>query len=196
MNSVIKVLGMDPSLSNWGIAHAELDLDTLKFKVVDLALVQTEPEKDKKLKKVVRKNSEDLERALLLHRGMTKACESAVMAFVEVPVGSQSARAMASYGVCVGVLAACPIPVVQVNPNEVKIAACGSRTATKHEMIEWAVAHQPSAPWLRRSGRLVDKNEHLADAVAAIQAGIETDDFQRLVAVLRRPLFDSLRATA
>jgi Holliday junction resolvasome RuvABC endonuclease subunit len=184
MSNIIRVIGMDPSLSNWGIAYAALDMQTLEFKVDDLELIQTEPEKDKKLKKVVRKNSEDLERAILLQRGMAKACERAVIAFAEVPVGSQSSRAMASYGVCVGVLAACSIPLVQVTPNEVKIAACGSRTATKHEMIEWAVTHQASAPWLRRSGRMVDKNEHLADAVAAIKAGIETDDFQRLVAVL------------
>ena len=41
----------------------------------------------------------------------------------------------------------------------------------------------PKAPWLRRkqSGQdvLVNKNEHLADAVAAIHTGMQTDQFRR-----------------
>lgn len=192
----LKVLGLDPSMSNFGIAKATLDLDTMKFTVDALHVVQTEPEKDKKVRKVVRKNSEDLERAQLLHKGAMEAVEGHFIAFVEVPVGSQSSRAMASYGVSLGVIAAVAnaMPVVQVTPTEVKMAGCGIKTATKGEMIEAMVAKYPDAPWPRytQNGKGFKKGdihageaEHLADALAAIEAGIGTDEFRRTIAVFK-----------
>lgn len=188
----LKVIGLDPSLSNFGIAKATLDIDTMTFTVDDLHVVQTEPEKDKKVRKVVRKNSEDLERAQLLHKGAMEAVEGHFIAFVEVPVGSQSSRAMASYGVSLGVIAAVAnaMPVVQVTPTEVKMAGCGIKTATKDEMIEAMVAKYPTAPWPMKVVKgvrtpIASKCEHLADALAAIEAGIGTDEFRRTIAVFR-----------
>lgn len=193
----VNVVGLDPSLSNFGIANVVLDLDTMTFDIKALTLLETQPEKDKKLKKQVRKNSEDLDRAQILHKGLIVGCKDAWIAIAEVPVGSQSARAMASYGVCIGILAACPIPLIQVTPNEVKIAATGIRTATKEEMIEWAMAKYPNAPWRlqtqngakHRKGDPKGDNEHLADAVAAIEAGIQTDQFQQIVAIMKGSMF-------
>lgn len=194
----MKIVGMDPSLSNFGIAIATLDIDTLKFTVDDLYVVQTEPEKDKKVRKVVRKNSEDLERAKLLHKGAMDATEGEVMmAFVEVPVGSQSSRAMASYGVSLGVIAAVAnkLPVVQVTPTEVKLAGCNIKTATKEEMIEAMVAKYPDAPWPMKVVKgiktpIASKCEHLADALAAIEAGIATDEFRKTLAMFKSmPMF-------
>lgn len=193
----MKILGLDPSMSNLGIAFATLDLDTMKFTVDDLQLVHTEAEKDKKARKVVRKNSEDLERAKLLHKGAMAATVDRWIAFVEVPVGSQSSRAMASYGMCLGVLAAVAnaMPIVQVTPTEVKVAGCGIKTATKDEMIEAMVAKYPDAPWPMKVVKgvktpIASKCEHLADALAAIEAGLDTDDFRRTVAVYKSmPMF-------
>lgn len=189
MANTIKIVGLDPSLSNFGIAQCTLDIDTLEFSVDNLILVETSPEKDKKVRKQVRKNSEDLDRAQALYGGMLLGCTGAKLAIAEVPVGSQSSRAMASYGVCLGVLAACPIPLVQVTPNEVKIAATNCKTATKEEMIEWANEKYPYANWLthKRGGQtvLTAKNEHLADAIAAVEAGIRTDQFQQILAMMR-----------
>lgn len=189
MSRLLKIIGMDPSMSNFGFASATLDMDTMLFTVDHLNLVSTEPEKDKKLKKAVRKNSEDLDRAQILHNGLIVGCRGHAIAIAEVPVGSQSSRAMASYGMCLGILAACPIPLIQVTPNEVKMAGAGVKTATKEEMIEWATGKYPSAPWLmqQRGGvnKYLGKNEHLADAVASIEAGIATDQFQQLIAMMR-----------
>ncbi len=193
----LKILGLDPSMSNFGIAKATLDIDTLKFTVDDLHVVQTEPEQDKKKRKVVRKNSEDLERAKLLHRGAMEALDGYVMAFVEVPVGSQSSRAMASYGVSLGVIAAVAnaMPVIQVTPTEVKVAGCGIKTATKDEMIEAMVAKYPDAPWPNKVIKgvktpIASKCEHLADALAAIEAGLATDEFRQTLAMLKSvPMF-------
>lgn len=193
----MKIVGMDPSLSNFGLAKCVLDLDTLKIEVEDLQVVKTEPEQDKKKRKVVRKNSEDMERAKLLYKGALAATEGAYMAFVEVPVGSQSARAMASYGASIAVCAAVALalPMIQVTPTEVKVAGFGKKTATKEEMIEAMVAKYPNAPWPTQTIKgvtsvVASKAEHMADALAAIEAGIATDEFRQTMAVLRSsPLF-------
>lgn len=188
--NLIHVVSFDPSLSNWGICKASIDIDTMQVHAIhDLILVKTTPEKDKTMKKLVRKNSEDLERGRALYRGMVEHCKGAAIAIAEVPVGSQSARAMASYGMCCGVLAACPLPLIEVTPNEVKLAAVGHRQAAKEEMIEWGMAKYPLAPWIMKTLKGQQSptaaNEHLADAVAALHAGIETQQFAQAAAMLR-----------
>lgn len=187
----MNIVGCDPSLRNFGIVNAILDTDTLEFDVTSMKLVESED--NAKKAKTVRKNSDDLRRARLLHEGFQLACQGASFAFVEVPVGSQSARAMASYGMCIGVLASCPISMIQVTPTEVKLAMTGIKTATKDEMIEAAVAKHPEAKWLTRKSKgeltLLAANEHLADATGAIVAGIRTDEFKNAIA-----MFKSLKA--
>lgn len=200
--TTMQIVGLDPSLSNFGVAKVTLDLDTLKFTVDELIVVKTEPEKDKKARKVVRKNSEDLERAKLLYKGAMDATDHAWMAFAEVPVGSQSSRAMASYGVCLGVLAAVALklPMIQVTPTEVKVVATNCKTATKGEMIEAMMKKYPDAPWpMRKAGGVMVPNagecEHLADAVAAIEAGMATDEFRNVMAVYKSSPFLKLATT-
>lgn len=177
----IKVVGMDPSLNNWGNVVGMLDIDTLKLEILSMTLVETDPGKAK----TVRKNSDDISRSRILTEGRDVACEGATVAFCEVPVGSQSARAMASYGICVGVLGGCPVPLVELTPYEVKIAAVNHKQAAKEEMIEWATALYPNAPWLKHNGKFVLKNEHLADAIATIHAGIKTEQFAAVLRMLR-----------
>jgi hypothetical protein len=190
MSNAIKIVGLDPSLSNFGITHATLDIDTLEVTVDSFGLTKTTNEKSKAVKKVVRKNSEDLDRAQLLHEGLLEACKGRSLAFVEMPVGSQSSRAMASYGICLGVLAACPIPMIQVTPTEVKVAGTGIKTATKEEMIEAAIEQFPNAPWpMKKVGGvqspIASQCEHLADASFAIKAGLKTDQFLSIRSMFR-----------
>lgn len=181
---IINLVSFDPSLRNWGCVNATLDTSNNVVTVTGMSLVETSEAAS--AKKGVRQNSQDVSSSALLHDGMNAACEGMSLAFAEVPVGSQSARAMASYGICCGVLGGCPLPLIQVTPTEVKKAAVGHGTATKEEMIEWAVAKHPEAPWLRvkSTGKLLGKNEHLADAVAAIYAGIKTAEFKSAIAML------------
>lgn len=179
MNKMM-VLGIDPSLRNFGYALAELDMSNMCFDIKELLLVETEATK---LKKVVRKNSDDLERCRIHATALREMQKKAQIAFVEVPVGSQSARAMMSYGACVALLGTIDIPLIQLTPREVKMAAVGAPDATKREMIDWAAGKFPRADWLRKAGRLIDKNEHLADAVASINAGLVNEDFRALVAM-------------
>lgn len=104
----------------------------------------------------MRQNSTDVDVARQLYEGAITAGLGAKACFVEVPVGSKSARAMASYGVCVGVLGglrASGTPFFEVTPTEVKVTSVGKKTATKEEMIAWAMAKHPEAPGpCRRKG--------------------------------------------
>jgi len=181
----IRVVGQDPSLRNWGLAVGTFDLDSKKLSIELLDLTNPVLPTGKQ----VRQNSLDLECAFQLYQGAVAAATGAHAVFVEVPVGSQSARAMASYGVCVGVLGALRangIPFFEVTPAEVKLAGYGRKTATKQEMIKWAMAAHPEAnsPMYKQQGALVvseAKAEHMADAVAAIYAGLACNSFKQML---------------
>lgn len=182
----IPVVGFDPSLNNWGIAEAELDLQDGFLSTPTLSLVQP---RDDDGKKKVRRNSLDLQRAEELMTGAMAAAERAKMVFVEVPVGSQSARAMASYGICIGVLGAIRsrgVPLIEVSPDENKKIFTGSKTASKKEMIGRAMELYPNANWPLHGGKVSEaKAEHMADAIAAIHAGVQTPMFQSLLRLYR-----------
>lgn len=188
----LKVVGFDPSLRNWGVAVGVYDTETRRLTIEQLDVIQPVLPTGKQ----VRQNSEDLEAARQLSIGARPYTEGAQAIFVEVPVGSQSARAMASYGICVGVLGglrAQGIPFFEVTPTEVKMAAVGKKTATKEEMIQWAITHHPFAPWpyyTQKDNRLLShaKAEHMADATAAIEAGIRSQPFQQLLPFLASTL--------
>jgi Holliday junction resolvasome RuvABC endonuclease subunit len=184
----IRVVGQDPSLRNWGLAVGTYDLETKKLVIDTLDLTNPELVKSKQ----VRQNSFDLESAFQLYTGAVAAAQGAHAVFVEVPVGSQSARAMASYGICVGVLGALRangIPFFEVTPTEVKLAAVGNKTATKQDMIKWAMAAHPEANWptyQQKGSTMVSeaKAEHMADAIAAIYAGLSCNSFQQMLPFL------------
>lgn len=181
----IELIGMDVSMRNFGFAKAVYDTETGAIEVVDLNLAETKPA-DKATKKKIRQNCLDLDAAKEMQHAMVEQCKGMTLALVEVPVGSQSARAMMSCGLCIGVLSSCPIPIIPVTPTQVKKAGFGVASATKEEQIEWATEKYPDAPWMRvkSTGKLLGKNEHLADAVAAIHAGVETEEFKALIAII------------
>jgi Holliday junction resolvasome RuvABC endonuclease subunit len=169
-------------MSNFGMVKGHLDMTSGAFFPDDIQLIETKP--DTKNKKTVRKNSDDLNRAKAIFDGMTEFIADVEIVFVEIPVGSQSARAMASYGMCIGILSSIQKSFVQVTPLEVKIAATGKKTATKAEMINWATTLYSKVNWFTRKLKGVEtvtnKNEHLADAIAAIHAGCKTEQFKQM----------------
>ena len=179
----LRVAGLDPSLRNWGIALGDIQGDALHVNNVQVVnpVLPTG--------KMVRQNSLDLASAFQLYEQTVLAIKYADVVFVEVPVGSQSARAMASYGICVGVLGAVRASgsaFFEVTPTEVKMATVGKKTASKNEMIHWATDQHPEAPWptYQRNGEklLSDaKAEHMADAIAAIYAGCRLETFKQLL---------------
>lgn len=176
----IPVVGFDPSLRSWGIAEAKLDLDTGFLDTPILSLVQP---KDM-VGKQVRQNSNDLHLSEQLAGPVLAAARRAKVIFVECPVGSQSARAMASYGICLGILGtvrATGIPFIEVTALESKLVFTGNKEATKAQMISEAVKLYPEANFPQERGRIVAKAEHVADAIAAIHSGVTTPVFRNLL---------------
>lgn len=176
----IKIGGFDPSMKNFGMVKGDLDLDTGVLTNLELKLQETSVDKEAKS---VRKNSQDLSRARKLYKSMSEFFKDVDVVCVEVPVGSQSANAMKSYGVCVALVSTLPL-VIQVTPSEVKLVATNSKTASKADMIKWATSLYPDADWckVKRKGVLTitDKNEHLADALGALYSGVKTDQFNQI----------------
>lgn len=189
MHNSIRVVGLDPSLRNWGVSKGSFDLYTNKLTVDTLDVINPVLTKNKQ----VRQNSLDLESAKQLFGQVYTHIKDAHVVCVEVPHGSQSARAMASYGICVGVLGAIrasAVPFIEVSAAEVKLGSVGKKTATKQEMIQWATNNHPEAPWptYKEHGKdLISeaKAEHMADAIASIYAGRETNQFQQLIQILK-----------
>ena len=182
--AVLKVLGLDPSLNNWGIAAGTYDTVTKKRTIKHVNVIQRIKDDSKR----VRQNSKDLEAARRILEGLKPYLDEKPVIFVEVPIGSQSARAMASYGICVGILGsirALGIPFFEVTPTEVKLAATGDKNATKADMIAYGLREHPEANWPRkRDGSVVSATaEHMADASAAIDAGLSGNEFNQFAAM-------------
>lgn len=190
--SVINILGIDPAICNTGLAIGRYNLDTGELDIKRVSLVQTENAAGK----TVRKASDDYRRARAMLFGICRFIKEhgATFAVAEVPTGTQSARGAMSNGICCGVLAGVPLPLIEVSPTEVKLASAGKKTATKDEIIAWAVKRWPDAGWMRherngatyKKGDLMKDNEHMADACAAIAAGIETTQFAQAIALMAR----------
>lgn len=190
---IIPVVGFDPSLTHWGISEANLDL--VGGFLTGPLLSVVEPEKLKH--KQIRQNSVDLYVSEQLALAALAAARRSKAVFVECPVGSQSARAMASYGICMGILGAIRaegIPLIEVTAFEVKKAATGNKNATKQDMIDWGVKTYPEANWpvYEQSGKgfkkgdIHSKSEHVADGLGAIHAGVMTPTFQQLMRLFER----------
>lgn len=182
--SHIKILAVDPSLRGFGMSMFNFHIDSMHLDLLDMKLVVTANEAGKD----VRKSSDDLRRARELHQAFTDWAKLSDICISEVPSGAQSARAMLMNGVMVGLLASCPVPLIEVQPKEVKKAIAGRVSVSKEEIIEWAVKQFPDAPWKRykRHGEmhLSDNNEHLADACGIAYAGVRTQQFRQLAAAL------------
>lgn len=172
-------------MAGWGIAEANLDLSDGMLSVPILEVVDSEVPKNKQ----VRQNSTDLQRAEQLAVKALAAGRKAKVVFAEVPVGSQSANGMKAYGMVVGILGSLRaegVQIIEVTANEVKLAFTNNKNATKAEMIAAGLALYPEANWPRykEKGQMlisVSKAEHVADAIAAIHAGVQTPVFQNLM---------------
>lgn len=187
----LDALGIDAAFANMGFARVKLLVDSqlrVTIECMGLRLVETEVIEDRK---VVRKSSTELRRARELTAALSEESDlnfQPAFVFAEVPSGSQSAQAARALGIAVGVLASCRAPIIEVSAHDVKEAVLGRRgkgkMPTKAEVIAWAMARWPAAHWLRGNSKgkrdaILAKNEHLADALAAVYAGVQTAEFRR-----------------
>lgn len=175
----LNIVGIDISMNNLGAAIATYDTSTNKLQITQVGTFCPVVPKTK----TVRQNSKDLEQAQQLFKALKKVTADAHIICAEVPHGSQSARAMASYGICVGVLGALrasSCTFIEVTAAEVK-AIVGKKDATKKEVISWVKQYHPEAPLETFRGAInLSKAEHQADAIVAIHAAMKTDVFKSM----------------
>lgn len=180
---VFKVLGLDPSLRNWGIAQCKYSED-LGLHDMSVSLIHTDPVKEK-----MPKNHKDLASAFDIATEIKQFIKHTDIVLVEAPVGSQSSRAMASYGIVMGLLGAIKasgLPMIIVTPRDVKKALTNNPEASKNQMIDKAFKLWPGAGWPLHKSRglsvpIASKSEHMADAIGALYAGLKNPEFKKLI---------------
>jgi Holliday junction resolvasome RuvABC endonuclease subunit len=136
--SIINILGIDPSLTATGWSVIAVNTDTRQIeRVIAVGLIETAPTKIKS----VRKSSDALERSRKIRSEILAviAQHNIKLAASEVPSGAQSASACYAFGIVVGLLAALPVPLIEVTPTEVKLATCGNKIADKEDIVRWAL---------------------------------------------------------
>jgi Holliday junction resolvasome RuvABC endonuclease subunit len=182
--ALIKVMGLDGSLQNFGIAIGTIDTDSKKLVSVDeLILSKTLKSTDKKVKRA----DDDFNRFAQHYDQIRTLVENygIVTIYAEIPSGAQDARAAFAFGGVTALLAALSYDrtVVTVTPAEVKLAAAGWKHADKEDVIAAIHGCYPTAPWItsKRPNAmciehdglyLTNANEHLCDAVGTILAGL------------------------
>jgi Holliday junction resolvasome RuvABC endonuclease subunit len=176
---------IDPSMSHTAVVVFDVNPDTLVAKVIHSDTINTEKGKNKQ----VRASSDAISRCRSLYEGTQDILSqyNPDLVFAETPTGSQSANGMKSYGIACFLLATISPAPIEVTPTEVKKASVGTKTASKAEMIAWAFEKHPELQWkLDKSGSpQITTEEHKADAVAVLYAGMKTPDFNRIIGVYR-----------
>jgi Holliday junction resolvasome RuvABC endonuclease subunit len=181
----MKFVSIDSSLANTGIAIGTIEKDK-SVKAEKIFLHETK----KTTNKQVRASSDSIARGrstfMFLREILTTWKPDFI--FVETPSGSQSSAGMKSYGMTCQLIAGLEPKPIEVTPDEVKKASVGKKTASKKEMMDWAYNLFPDLEWdiNKSTGQLKNKNEHMADAVAIVYAGIKTDDFVRVFEIINK----------
>lgn len=195
--STIRLLGLDPSLTSTGWSVLEIDTDKREIvNVVAMGTIKTAPTKNKKM----RKSSDDLARAKSIAQGLGQVIKehNIKLAASEIPSGAQSASAAKAFGIVIGLLGWLPVPILEVTPREVKLAACDSAVADKEDIMRWALTVTEGTPvhmeWktgrknefeIEHDGKYLAKTmEHQADSIAVGHTAAKGEEFRNIAGVL------------
>lgn len=129
-----------------------------------------------------RKAELDIRSATMLYEGVSEFIEGSDIVTVEVPTGSQDAKAATARGVCLGVIGSVRTDkFIYVTPQSVK-KIIGKPDATKAEVVQWASERHPEAPWPKWGNKInISQAEHMADAIVSIYAAAQTKEFKQLI---------------
>lgn len=171
---LVDIVGLDPSLRNWGLSRAVLDTESNLISVSETKIIKTKQLPCKKTKQ----NTKDLISAAELFIGLKTFIKPSDILCVEVPHGSQSSRAMVSYGVCIGILGVISThysKLIQVSANDVKkiVKIDPEHNPDKDDMINWVRLHHPEAKLPNSLNA-----EHICDSIIAIHAALLKDQLQ------------------
>lgn len=169
---MINILGLDPSFRNWGWSMARVNSSVLMFD--DCGVITSSPSKED-----IPQNQKDIASCLQLYPGLLALTKKADIICIEAPHGSQSSRAMVSYGVCMAYIAA----ITHLNPNVVLVSAndvkrvVGLKNPSKRDVINWVINTHSDIIIPKQLNRA----EHICDSIAAIHAAMQTNQFKELL---------------
>lgn len=179
----IRIAGLDPSLRNWGISNALWYPQTGELYIEQISVISTMFATRLNLPK----NLKDCAASQTLYKENNRLIGNSDIIVAEIPIGSKSASAMVSYGICVGVLGAVStdIPLMRVTPMDVK-KVVGNGDITKQDVMEWVIDKHPELNPPTRFVRnnevlLTGKFEHMADSIVAIHAALAKNEFYTLL---------------
>lgn len=175
-NKKLKLLGFDPSMSNWGVAAGiyHTDMESLEIKYTNtISPVST-----------LSTNKRDVSIAAQLFTALDPLIKQADVICVEVPTGSQGFRPAVNYAMCctlVGVISTYGVPIIQVSPQDVK-SVVGASSASKRDVVEWVNEAHPEIALPHHKGRLnVEASNHYCDAIVAIHAALTKPDLIKII---------------
>jgi Holliday junction resolvasome RuvABC endonuclease subunit len=169
------VLGIDPGFATCGLAA--VDVTPGAERVVELQVVRTEKSK-RKLD--VRASDDNVRRASELEAALSVCCSRhrpVALACDWPRDATTSAKVGIAWGVVVAVAHRFAIPIVQASPQaqrRIKQALCGSKTATKDDVILAIEQRFPGVQWPEPPSL----REHAADAAAAVLACMDSSALQ------------------
>lgn len=178
----ITFVAIDSSLANTGVAVGFIENEDIVIEKINL--VSTSKDKTKQ----IRVSSDTVNRCRQTHRFVLNILNEVKpdVIFVETPSGSQMANGMKNYGATCQLIAALEPEPFEVTPIEVKVGSVNDKTASKQKIINWAYNLYPSLGWLFHAGKLQDKNEHMADAIAIAYAASQTPEFKRFKQIVTK----------
>lgn len=204
------VMNLDITLANCGVSILDV-YGPDDFDIIHIELIETEKSKHKQ----IRRNSDDLNRSYLVCNRLNELKKeyNFDLVIAEVPGGSQNSRAAFSFGTANGILGFLRVfvPVIEVQPLEVKRFISNKKSVSKVDVINWAFNKFPElryyqqddnnihltwpnkapkqkvkkgnlpAPITLTRAHVTAKAEHIADSLAVGMVGMKGDEFTRLM---------------
>ena len=162
------VLGLDPSLSNWGWVLA--DVVGTQITPVNSGVICIPPVKVAKTKAV-----NDMLRVSSLYSEVLKLTSLSRIACIEFPTGGRDSSAAFSYATCIALIAALKangVTIYPVTPQANK-KTVGKLDASKEDVMDWIESrHTNFLPRKKDNTILKGKAEHIADALLTIHTGL------------------------
>ncbi len=178
------LLGLDPGFATLGWSICNWDQGEV-FDVVNMSTFTTE-KCDKKLKRLATDdNFRRAQEMALCIRGLVTTFRPSVICAESMSFprnASAAAKVAMTWGILASVSNEFAIPVLQVSPQEVKIAVCDSKSASKEDIQQAIKAMLPSTIKLSKhvsAGKL----EHTFDSVA-VAVACEKSDMLRFAKII------------
>lgn len=160
------VLGVDPGFAKCG--YAIVDVQPYKEVVEETGVITTVPS-PKKLH--ILSTDDNVRRLREISCALETQMTEAQVVCCEAMSWPRNASSIAKIGMVWGVIVSLAdsrsIPILQASPQDIKIALCGRKTATKDDVISAIDNRYPDMPPFRMPK---SSWEHQADAVGAVVA--------------------------